>query len=116
MPIANQVELLQVNCLGNGYWHFFLMNDGTWQIQSCSQSDYEALALPNPTNPTITNGTWVKSIQGYVFDTPDYGLPINSYSVVDGTLVWINQEGEGAISATPAEVSNNIYTPTSVSS
>ena len=77
-----EIQLTKREYLGEGYYHFFEGKDGKEVTVECTQEEYEALALPNPTNPTRKDCVWKFSAGGTIkVDTPSGFLGENEYCI-----------------------------------
>jgi len=96
--MRGKITLTKRNYLGEGWVHIF-KNDKTGDevVVECTEEEYKALALPNPTNPTLEGHTWTHSAGGTVkVDSPTSLLSENEYCEIDGkyTVVTRNSKGD----------------------
>lgn len=83
----------QVNLLGNGWYHFFKMDDGSIKSVSIKQQEYYDLAKVNAPQPIIDGGTWLYSKEGMLFDTPSGELEEGYSATIDATTSLVNEKG-----------------------
>jgi len=75
-------QLTKRQYLGEGYVHIFADEKGNEVVVPCTKDEYEALALPNPTNPTLKGHTWKCSGGGTIkVDTPNTMLGEDEYCI-----------------------------------
>ncbi len=67
--------------------HIFKRLDGTTFEIPCTETEYLALGLPNPVNPTHSDGIWSHSSLRYV-------IPLNSWVDEKGLRKLVNIDGE----------------------
>lgn len=82
-------KLTKKEYLGEGYVHKFIHKNGEVKYVPCTKEEYDALALPNPINPTLKNYTWVCSGGGTIkVDNPDTMLGDDEYcELPDGRVL-----------------------------
>ena len=100
------MKLGKANIIGNVYFHRFRMKDGSIKEVECTQGEYEALASPNPTNPTIKNGAWVMSYSNYKYDTPSGTLEDGMYAD-NGTTYAVKLAGKAQADVEKGEITKD---------
>jgi len=100
-------QLTKREYLGTTCLHIFVNNKtGEEKVVECSQAEYDALALPNPTNPTLAGHTWKQSYGGSIkVDTPNTMLGENDYCDWKGGYFVIAKDTNGKLVG--AEVSKS---------
>lgn len=92
-------SLKKLNVIGLRCAHYFKNTDTNEIVKVlCGDEEYDALALPNPVNPTYGEGyVWVKSAREVLLDSVDGDFEPDSYiEIGDKAVVHLaeNKKGE----------------------
>ena len=97
-------QLQEIQIIGELFYHRFRMSDGSFVEVETTEPEYRALAIKNPTNPTIEGGVWTNSYSVRKYDTPNFKLSKGQFSIDNGSFFSPDDETRVAVESNKEQI------------